>query len=107
MMPGFADQLHWIDHQRDSMVELLERWSSINSGSHNLIGLEAFSQQILPMLKQLSPQIEQIDLPPQVTVDDEGRAQSHPLGKALAFRSPPRTAPAAPPATRVFLGIHY
>src|SRR5262249_39128994 len=33
--------------------------------------------------------------------DDEGREKSRPLGKALAFQSPPRAGP------RVLLGIHY
>jgi glutamate carboxypeptidase len=102
MEPGvLSDQLNWIDDRRDEMIELLVRWSGINSGTHHAAGLAAMRQELHDAFAPLADAGEEVALPPARTVDSSGAEIEAPLGPALRFV---RRAGAP---IRVLLNIHY
>jgi glutamate carboxypeptidase len=94
------DQLNWIDSQKDRIISLVTDWCEINSGSRNLAGLAAISSRLQSDFAALGGAMQEIDLPPEITIDNSGRSVSTPLGKAISIRKRPD----AP--VQVFLGIH-
>ncbi|HVT82000.1 MAG TPA: hydrolase [Phycisphaerae bacterium] len=93
--------LEWIETQRPRMVELLETWAAINSGSHNVAGLRRQAAAIGAVLRELGGEVSEVALPAQRMVGERGEALSHALGRVIVVRSPRRAGP------RVLLGIHY
>ena len=77
-MTDSAPILAWIDQQHDRMVDTLIQWSNLNTGTYNAAGLHAFAAQLLPLLRQLSPDIEQIPLPPHQVINDLGQPEPRP-----------------------------
>lgn len=80
----YQPYLDWIGEQQPRMITLIERWAAINSGSHNLLGLEAMRKALRQEFQRLPGQIEEFDVLPQRTVDSHGLFTSKPLGKGLA-----------------------
>ena len=86
----FADSLQWIDRQQPRMVELLQSWGNINSGSHHLEGLAAQAEALRPVLQELGD-VKAIPLPPYQSISDAGAVTSEPLGEVLTLSSPRRS----------------
>lgn len=93
----FAD----IDAQQAENVELLMRWSAINSGTYNLGGLDRMLGEIRRAFAPLGASEELIDLAPAESVDSSGQIVRTQLGRAVRFVQRPDT------KTRVLLNIHY
>src|SRR4051812_23703066 len=96
----FADSLLWIDRQLPRMVELLQTWGAINSGSHHLEGLAAQAKALRMVLQDLGD-VRSVPLPSYDTISDAGTSHAEPLGEVLTVSSPRRSGP------RVLLAIHY
>jgi glutamate carboxypeptidase len=101
-MNDVAPILDWIDQQSESMIDTLTRWSNINSATYNQVGLAAFAEQLAPLLRQLSPHIEFIPLPPHTVISNTGQKETRPLGQAIRLRKAD-----IPGAPRALLNIHY
>lgn len=64
--------LDWIDSQQEAMVEQVQAWSRINSGSHNLTGLKAMGEEIDTAFAELGGSRSLIEAEPGVRVADDG-----------------------------------
>jgi glutamate carboxypeptidase len=93
--------LKHIDSQRDGDVELLRRWSAINSGTYNVAGLRRMEDELRAAFAPLGASEELIDLPPAESIDSSGNIVRLPLGRAIRLIKRPD----AP--RRVLLCIHY
>jgi glutamate carboxypeptidase len=94
-------KLEWIDRKLPEMVATLTEWSSINSGSDHLEGLNRMSAAIFPKLEALDGAVRHIHLPPTTRLNQDGQAVSIQHGSALyAFKRPD-----AP--IKVLLGGHF
>lgn len=92
--------LKWIDGQQQIMIDLLCKWSNINSGSENLNGLAVMLKAIEAEFSSLDASIQRVSLPPRQDVDGDGKVISIPTGQALHI-SKRREAP-----FKIFLGGH-
>lgn len=92
--------LDWIA-TRDSLLRaLLIEWSSINTGTGNVAGIEKLIQQITIQAGSLGETMEQHTLPPAMKIDARGLPTEFPVGSALSIVKRPES------LRRVFLGIH-
>lgn len=90
-----------IDAQQAENVELLTRWSGINSGTYNLDGLERMLAALREAFAPLGASEELIDLPPAESIDSTGNIVQTKLGRAVRFTKRQEA------KTRVLLNIHY
>jgi len=81
------------------MRGLVERWSNINSYSHNLAGLAELSHLLKTEWKPLGD-VEEIPVGFQESIDSRGSVQRRPLGRALRIRQ------RSDAPLRAFLCIH-
>jgi glutamate carboxypeptidase len=77
--------LKGIEGRRKSMIDLVIRWSEINSGSYNLAGLGEMAEELKRVWSPLADNVEEIDLEGQIDLDATGNRFVHPIGKALVF----------------------
>lgn len=89
-MQHYTPFLLWIDHQKDHMVELVTKWSNINTHPTNLSGLELQMQELKKGFEVLEGQYEELKLPPYTSIDDHGNKVSVNLGKALKITKRPK-----------------
>ena len=68
-----AQPLAWIDQMSVAMVERLVAWSGINSGTHNVAGLNAMADQIQALFSPLAGSSEQIALEDSEQLGDEAK----------------------------------
>lgn len=92
--------LDWIASQQARMVSLVDDWSSINSGTYNVAGLDRVAQAILPEFSSFGMSPELVAVSPHQELDHHGQLIPHPLGAALSLRIRPEA------AQRVLLAIH-
>jgi glutamate carboxypeptidase len=100
MMSQFEPHLRWVAGQQDRMLRLLGEWARINSGSRNLDGLRRMATAVEAEFGELGGEMQNLDLRPQVVLDERGQVREERLAKATWVRK----RPGAP--LRVFLGIH-
>lgn len=100
-MTEFTPHLCWIDSQHESMCRLVGEWSRLNSGSHNLLGLQACAAAIEREFSVFGVPAEHLPLKAPPRLDEAGRLVPQKLGEALRLRKR-RQAP-----LQVFLCIHY
>lgn len=69
-------------------IELIKALANINSHSYNLDGIAQVSNRIQAEYQKRfkNIQIEEIELPDQISVDDKGQELKIPLGKALSIK---------------------
>ena len=91
-MTDYLPHLQWIDRQERRMIDLLTRWANVNSGSHNLPGLNEMLALLEEEFSVLGGETERVELAPQQLDDSSGTAVQVPLGRALLIRKRP-TAP--------------
>lgn len=99
-MKKYQEYLNWIDTQYDTMCELVETWSNINSGSRNLEGLATIHAAIEKEFRVLGGKSKSLPLTPQTVINEVGKEDSIALGQALSI-----TKNTGAPI-RVFLGAH-
>ena len=80
---SFSKSLDWINSQQESMVDLLEKLASVNSGTENLKGLSLTLSILENAFSCLEGTSEKIDLKKQTLVSPEGKILSLPLGQAF------------------------
>jgi hypothetical protein len=90
-------QLNWLKDQKKAMVNLLEQWATINSGSDNLEGLDSMLAALKHSFKALNGELKEILLPLRPVVDNQGHRQKIASGKALHICKHPQ-------ARAIFLG---
>lgn len=93
-------QLMWIDKEQDTMLQLLQEWADINSGSENISGLAAMIEVLSTNFAKLDGAMEKIDLQPRIVIDAFGKPMEVPHGKALSVIKRPEA------KIKVFLGGH-
>lgn len=93
-------ELAWIDDQAEAMLDRLQKWTTIHSGTLNRGGLARMAEELAQTFSELAEPVELIDLPPMRMVDADGDMTDTPLGQALSVVKRP-TAP-----RRVLLCIH-
>lgn len=94
--------LEWIDTEQDRMLDLLESWVNINSGSDNIAGLDTMLRAMKTSFASLGGDIEEIVLPPRHYVSTDGSIHVCPTGKALRISKKRKEIP----VLRLFLGGH-
>ncbi|MFT4552359.1 MAG: glutamate carboxypeptidase [Chlamydiales bacterium] len=99
-MKNYQPYLDWIDTQYNEMCQLVETWSNINSGSKNLDGLATMLSTIEESFRVLGGHSETLILHPKTIINEAGKEDSLPLGKALSIKKNT----GAP--IRIFLGAH-
>ena len=82
-MQHYIPYLQWIDHQRQTMKELVQSWGNINTHATHYAGLQEQMKALKKSFKSLGGSIKEVDLPPHTTVDDHGNNMRVALGKAL------------------------
>lgn len=83
MDKSIEKQLKWIDGQLTPMVQLLKKWSDINSASDNLVGLDRMLHAIQKKLTPLADTVSVIPLPPRFNIDNSGQPIKISHGNAL------------------------
>ncbi len=99
MNNGFID-LTWIYSQQPDMVQLLQNWAGIPSGSDDMEGLSKMATILQEAFAPLGGSMERLPLAPRTVVDNQGVSQRLPQGDALHFHKHPE----AP--LRIFFGGH-
>lgn len=74
--------LSFLDGRRAEMTATLEKWCSINTGSHNLDGLAAMRAALEAAFGELGP-VETVPCPPQSVATAAGEIVERPVGAAL------------------------
>ncbi|RJQ83805.1 MAG: hydrolase [Desulfobacteraceae bacterium] len=99
-MLDYGPHIDWIDRQQPQMVQRVEEWSRINSGSHHLEGLARMCAVLQEAFAVLEAEMEVLDCDPMAHVNGAGEVENLPLGKALHLVKRPDA------AVQVFLGGH-
>ena len=100
IMTKYLPHLAWLQSQNEKMLELVEKWANINSGSYNLAGLELMASTLKQDFQVLGGKITEIPLPPTTSIDSLGNAIEERHGINLHIEKYPN----AP--FKVFLGGH-
>lgn len=81
--------LDWLATQRAPMIALTERWSSINSGSYNLVGLRTMRAALAEAFAPLGGSEEVVPLQPITQINAKGEAVQVPIAEALRITKRP------------------
>lgn len=82
--------LDWISTQKMEMVHLAEKWSSLNTGSNNIGGLEQQAKLLEESSSILGGKSELVALPPRTLIDDSGEQLLRPVGPLLSICKRPK-----------------
>lgn len=99
-MDQIETALEWILSQHQTMIALVEKWANINTGSDNILGINALRQVLEQDFAILGGQAEVLSLPPRQTIDTQGTVIKTPAATALRIRKR-REAP-----IQIFFGGH-
>jgi len=88
-MGEYSELSNWVDAQEEGMVDLVTRWSSINSHTSNLSGLKQLAQEIASAFSVFNEKIQFIDVPPVEKVNDQGEIERISLAPILTLRKRP------------------
>ena len=79
-----------LDHAAHAaMLERVERWAAVNSGSRNLVGLATMAELLADDFSALPGELELLDAAPAQTLTAEGRPSSLAHGRNLRLRVRP------------------
>ncbi len=87
--PTYAAYLAPIREQEQHMIDLVMKWSAINSGSYNLEGLGKMAKALEDNFHWLECVQERVALEPQEAVDAKGQLFQQSLGDVLRFSKRP------------------
>lgn len=82
-MTDYSPYLEWIDRQRSLMVQQVEQWSRINSGSFHSEGLARMCETLREAFALLDGEMTELTCEPMSYMNASGEMTSVPLGKAL------------------------
>jgi glutamate carboxypeptidase len=99
-MSGDRSIMDWIDSRHAWMVERVQAWSRINSGSYHLEGLARMCTALQEDFAVLDADMELLDCDPIIQIDAAGEEETVVLGQALHLVKRPQA------AVKVFLGGH-
>lgn len=91
--PGMADfskQLDWIGDQHTRMIDLVETWSKINSGSYHLKGIERMGEAAAEAFKGLGGNMEKLEPFHATRVNEKGEAEKVRYGPVYCFSKRPK-----------------
>lgn len=88
----FQPQLDWIAAQQGAMVQLVEKWANINSGSYNIAGLRHMREVLTSAFSALGGEKEVIPLKPITQINAQGEKVEIAMAEALSFRKRPEAA---------------
>ena len=91
----------WLDNQQIPMRKSVEDWSSINSGSFNILGLAQMQQELVSAFSLLNCEQEIIALPDSEYIDGQGTVQKRKSANLLRFYKRPKA------NRKVLLTGHY
>ncbi len=91
----------WIATQREPMVEAIERWCHVTSGSTNLNGLQRMAEVLAMDFEPLGLPVQFTSLPAYSMIDDRGEPSEHATGPMLVWRH------RADLPRQILLMIHY
>jgi len=100
MMRETSPELDWIDRQQDRMLDRVQKWASIHSGTYNRGGLARMAEELSHAFGAIADQAQFIDLPAMEAVGSDGQLGEVPLGQALSLTRRPHA------SQRVLLSIH-
>lgn len=83
--PAVKAVYSWLDDQHMPMIDCVERWASINSGSLNIAGLAEMQQELISAFTILDCEQEIIDLPDSEYIDASGATRHRKNAKLLRF----------------------
>jgi glutamate carboxypeptidase len=78
-----------VEGWHDEMVEIVQNWSKINSGSRNLEGLGRMEQEIVKAFEPLGAEVSLIDLGEGDLVNAEGALETVANGRSIKFAKNP------------------
>ncbi|NRA89493.1 MAG: M20/M25/M40 family metallo-hydrolase, partial [Rhizobiales bacterium] len=90
----------WLDKMQNTMFTKTVDWCDINTGSANLDGLLDFSKKLQGEFLCLG-NIELIDLPDRVVIDDDGSEATYKSAPIIRFNKPQKGKPS------ILLVAHY
>src|SRR5438874_12163122 len=96
----FLSSMRWIQSHSMQMLELVETWANIKTYSFNTAGLSILAASVREQLIEVGAQVNEIPLPPALSLAANGLEEHFPLGCAIRGRKRPD----AP--LRVLLNIH-
>jgi glutamate carboxypeptidase len=96
----FQPHLDWVSTQYSPMIETVQAWSRINSGSLHVAGVRRMREALQDAFAELGGEAEVLPVPPLQTVNPQGELVETPLAEALRIRKRPD----AP--VKIFLGGH-
>lgn len=99
-MISYLPLLQQLEFQQTEMLDLLESWVNINSGSENLEGLAAMINALSSAFAVLDGNLRKVDLPGYQKIDSKGNINEAKVGQALVISKHPD----AP--IHIFLGGH-
>lgn len=65
------------------MLEFTIQLARVNSGSYNVAGIKQIAKLLAPALAELNCQVESVDLPPVMEINNAGTTSEHQLGSML------------------------
>jgi len=74
-----------VDGWRDEMIELVQNWSKINSGSRNLEGLGQMELEIVEAFEPLGAEVSFLDLGEGDLVNADGALETVANGRSIKF----------------------
>jgi glutamate carboxypeptidase len=89
-----------IDASADEMLERVERWSAIGSGTYDVEGLASMADELVAAFAPLGAEIRRVPVEPQEAVDERGEIVHRPLGDAVSVVKRPDV------PLRVLLVVH-
>jgi len=89
-MKSYHSILDWIDTQQSAMVDLVVKWSQINTHTANLSGLEELSKELAKSFSVFNEPVEFIPLPDYPMMDQMGIKQNFPVAPVLSIRKRPK-----------------
>jgi len=93
--------LDWVDGRADHMIETVQTWSAINSGSRNPEGLERMRACLNEAFAETGGEICAVDLPPSTVVEPDGTVREQAYTPSFQCRIRPQA-----PVRIVMTGHH-
>lgn len=83
-------QMDWLNSQRSEMIETLNQWSVINSGSTNVDGINTVAKTIAAYAQECLGEVATISgLPPITVTNDAGELVEQPIGPIMSISKRP------------------
>jgi len=89
-MSKFSKQLEWVDSQQGRMVETVEAWSGINSGSHNFDGIRKMGAAAATAFASLGAELEVRETKAAKKVSQKGDVEMVTFGPVYHFKKRPK-----------------